>query len=112
MGGASEYFSGSKRPDREHMNLDPCPYMRSASFMFLLGFISTGFLSRRATDLGKPDPTGLHRRHRREGHGATARTSRGLAYTRWHAKCRLGSANPALVRIGDTRGPLPSYPQS
>src|SRR5215472_445925 len=39
MGGASEYFSGSKRPDREHMNLDPCPYMRSASFMFLSGFI-------------------------------------------------------------------------
>jgi len=27
------------------MNLDPCPYMRSASFMFVLGFISTGFLS-------------------------------------------------------------------
>jgi hypothetical protein len=27
------------------MNLDPCPYMRSASFMFLSGFISTGFLS-------------------------------------------------------------------
>src|SRR5229473_3580862 len=45
MGGASEDFSGSKRPDREHMSLDPCPYMRSASFMFLSGFISTGFLS-------------------------------------------------------------------
>src|SRR5206468_2309348 len=43
MGGASGYFSGSKRPDREHMNLDPCPYMRSASFMFLSGFISQTF---------------------------------------------------------------------
>src|SRR6516165_3087895 len=43
-GGASKYFSGSKRPDKEHMNLDPCPYMRSASFMLLLGFISTSFL--------------------------------------------------------------------
>src|SRR5271166_106044 len=39
MGGASEYFSGSKRPDRWHMNLSPCPYMRSASLMSLSGFI-------------------------------------------------------------------------
>src|SRR5208337_3435563 len=38
MGGASEYFSGSKRPDRWHMNLSPCPYMRSASLMSLSGF--------------------------------------------------------------------------
>src|SRR6516165_2203689 len=49
MGGASGNFSGSKRPDREHMNLDPCPYMRSASFIFLSGFISTGFLSAGST---------------------------------------------------------------
>jgi hypothetical protein len=46
-GGASRYFSGLNRPDKEHMNLDPCPYMRSASFMFLSSFITTGFLSTR-----------------------------------------------------------------
>src|SRR5215469_11695659 len=45
MGGASGYFSGLKRPDREHMNSDPCPYMRSASFMFLSGFIENKRLS-------------------------------------------------------------------
>jgi hypothetical protein len=39
MGGAWGYFSGSKRPDRVHMNLPPCPYMRSANFMSLSGFI-------------------------------------------------------------------------
>jgi hypothetical protein len=47
MGGASGNFSGSKRPDREHMNLDPCPYMRSASFMFLSGFITQASFPRR-----------------------------------------------------------------
>src|SRR5216683_766861 len=45
MGGASKYFLGSKRPDREQLNLDPCPYMRSASFIFLSGFITTDLLS-------------------------------------------------------------------
>src|SRR3989304_2743411 len=40
MGGASGYLLGSKLPDKKHMNLSPCPYMRSASFMFLSSFIS------------------------------------------------------------------------
>src|SRR4029077_3000737 len=49
MGGSSGYSPGPKRPDREHMNLDPCPYMRSASFRFLFDFITTGFRSSQPT---------------------------------------------------------------
>ena len=33
-----------------------------------------------ATDPQKADPTDLHRRHRREGHGAPGQTGHGVAY--------------------------------
>src|SRR5271170_8367304 len=65
MGGASGYFSSLKRPDREHMNSDPCPYMRSASFMFLSGFIENKRLSAQMLNLQlPPQPSEVVGRHR------------------------------------------------
>src|SRR6516162_11774603 len=70
MGGASGYFSGLKRPEREHLNSDPCPYMRSASFMFVSGFIENKRLSAQVLDLQlPPQPREVVGRHRVRRHG-------------------------------------------
>src|SRR5580704_15536485 len=101
MGGASGYFSGLNRPYKEHKNLDPCPYMSSASFMFLSSFITTGFLSTRATDPDKAHPTDLRRRHRRGGHGEPAQTCP------WDSRSAAGHTSGRSAAI-QMRPPLPS----
>src|SRR5260370_4016664 len=111
MGGSSGYFSGLNRPDKEHMNLDPCPYMRSASFTFLSSFITTGVLSTPCY----AGPTGLHKRHLQAEHGEPARTGplgsrSAAAHTngRWAAirvRPPLPSRTASTASSGLRRGP-------